>query len=383
MKKKLVLIGGGHAHMMMLAGLRQFIDQGVEVTVIQPSPWHYYSGMGAGMLGGTYSEDEIRFATQRIVEDQGGRFILDRVIRIDPENRRLTLAQSSEQIPYSVLSCNAGSQVREQTIQKIPIRGENIFPVKPIAGLMRAREKIIALAGKRTPRIIVIGGGPSAVEIAGNVRQLSRQHGFAAEITIVCSHQLLGRAPQRVRSLAGRRLAGREITILTNARVSSVEPGTVLLRDNRELAADLIFVAVGVAPSPIFGDSGLPVGPDQGLLVNEFLQSVQYPEIFGGGDCIHFQPSPLDKVGVYAVRQNPVLMHNVLASLAENSGGKSNKKNLQPFDPGGRYLLIYNLGEGYGIFNKWSLSFGGRLPFLLKEYLDRRFMRTYQNPVIS
>ena len=40
MKKRLVLIGGGHAHMMVLANLKAFIDRGYAVTVIQPSPYH-------------------------------------------------------------------------------------------------------------------------------------------------------------------------------------------------------------------------------------------------------------------------------------------------------------------------------------------------------
>ena len=83
MKKKLVLAGGGHAHMMTLAHLHQFVDQGHEVTVIQPSEHHYYSGMGPGMLGGTYAPDEIRFATRRQVEKKGGSFVLGKVAKID------------------------------------------------------------------------------------------------------------------------------------------------------------------------------------------------------------------------------------------------------------------------------------------------------------
>ena len=50
MAKKLLLAGGGHAHMMTLANLHQFVEKGYEVTVVQPSPHHYYSGMGPGML---------------------------------------------------------------------------------------------------------------------------------------------------------------------------------------------------------------------------------------------------------------------------------------------------------------------------------------------
>jgi len=100
------------------------------------------------------------------------------------------------------------------------------------------------------------------------------------------------------------------------------------------------------------------------------LQCTAYPEIFGGGDCIYFKDRPLDKVGVYAVRQNPVLYQNLMASLEGTV--------LQPFDPGGDYLLIFNMGDGTGILRKKRLVFGGRPAFLIKDYIDRKFIRKFQ-----
>jgi len=51
---------------------------------------------------------------------------------------------------------------------------------------------------------------------------------------------------------------------------------------------------------------------------------------------------------------------------------------LKPFDPGGSYLLIFNLGGGKGILRKRWLQFGGRPAFLIKDYIDRRFMKKFQ-----
>ena len=132
----------------------------------------------------------------------------------------------------------------------------------------------------------------------------------------------------------------------------------------------MAFVAIGIRPSPLFRDSGLPTGEDGGLLVNDFLQCVDHPELFGGGDCITLAGSPLARVGVYAVRQNRPLHHNRLAFLEG--------KPLQRFDPGGDYLLILNLGDRRGLFRRKEIVWNGRLAFRLKDYLDRRFMRTFQ-----
>jgi NADH dehydrogenase FAD-containing subunit len=136
------------------------------------------------------------------------------------------------------------------------------------------------------------------------------------------------------------------------------------------VAYDRAFIAAGVEPSPLFGDSGLPVGKDGGLLVNNHLQSVEWPELFGGGDCISLRDWPLEKVGVYAVRQNPVINRNLLAALEG--------RELTSFEPQKNYLLIFNLGDRRGIFIKNGWVWNGRLAFSLKNWIDRRFMSKFQ-----
>jgi len=137
-KKRLVLIGGGHAHMVTLANLHHFTEQGYDVSVIQPSDYHYYSGMGPGMLGGTYKPADIRFATRTVVEQKGGRFVKDKAVKIDPTRQVVTLQHSDEEIGYDVLSCNVGSYVPRDTIST---ESPEIFTAKPIESLLLAQKK--------------------------------------------------------------------------------------------------------------------------------------------------------------------------------------------------------------------------------------------------
>lgn len=368
MKKQLVLIGGGHAHMTTLANLHLFIAKGYGATVIGPSPHHYYSGMGPGMLAKVYRPEDIRFNTRKVVEKQGATFVLGKAVRIDGRAKIVHLADGKT-LPYDVLSCNAGSSV-PQTLPGMETAKE-LFSVKPIERLMEAQARLLALAGQKPISVAIIGGGPSAVEVAGNVWRLLHDAEVALpQITIFAGSGLMPRQSESIRKRVRRSLTRRGIEIVSSARVQKIREGRIVLDSGAIHAADTIFLALGIAPSQLFADSGLATGPDGGLLVNEFLQCPEYPEIFGGGDCIHFQPQPLDKVGVYAVRQNPVLLHNLLASLEGMP--------LEKFEPGGDYLLIYNLGDGTGIFRKRQLVFGGRLAFWLKDYIDRRFMRKFQ-----
>ncbi len=368
MAKHLLLIGGGHAHMVTLANLHKFVEKGYVVSVIQPSEYHYYSGMGPGMLGGTYLPDDIRFATKHVVEKQGGRFILGRAVKIDPDNCEVFLEGADKPVFYDVLSCNAGSFVPED---EVPFNRQEVFTAKPIEALLIARQKIISLSMHREVKVAVIGGGPSAVEIAGNIRQLSeRECVKKASVSLFSGREVMSGMGTRISGLVRKRLSQKGIHLVEGNYTKAIDDGEIILENNESYQADVIFSCIGVRPNTIFRHSGLATGPDGGLLVNSRLQAVDYPNIFGGGDCISFEPSPLDKVGVYAVRQNPVLFHNLMAAM--DGGG------LREFNPGGNYLLIYNLGGGEGFFSRKFISFGGRLAFLVKDYIDRKFVSKFQ-----
>ena len=367
MKKKLVIAGAGHAHMLTMARLSSFVEAGYEVNVIGPCEYHYYSGMGPGMLGNNYSPEEIRFATKTVTEKMGATFTLDHVQRIDPVNQRVQLA-SGDELPYDVLSCNLGSQVPENLTTGPQ---DDVFQVKPIEKLLQARQRILELGSTKKISVGVVGGGPSAVEIAGNVWRLGQEPGMnPINVILFAGSQLLPHHSDGVRRMAYRSLRERDIHIEDNCRVQTVETGRTISAAGKNYDLDIIFVAVGIRPSKVFSESGIPTGPEGGMLVNRYLQSPAYPNIFGGGDCIYFAEAPLDKVGVFAVRQNPVIYHNLLAALRNTV--------FRPFVPGGNYLQIFNMGDDTGIFYRRPVLFGGRVSFWLKNYIDRKFMQHYQ-----
>jgi len=353
--------------MVTLENLHVFVERGHRVTVIGPSPYHYYSGMGPGMLSRTYSPDDIRFATEHVVNKQGGNFILDKAVSINARERTVQL-ESGNSIEYDVLSFNAGSYVPWDMVTGDHI---DIFTVKPIETLLAAQKRILELVSQKKITVGIVGGGPSSLEIGGNIWRLAKDNGkFQPTIQIFAGTKFMSRFPEKIRKMAYRSLKKRNIDVIEDGYAREISSGQVTLESGKCYPADIIFLAVGVRPSTIFTESGLPTGPDGGLLVNKFLQSVAHPEIFGGGDCIYFQDRPLDKVGVYAVRENPVIYHNLMASLEG--------EELHAFDPGGSYLLIFNLGNGKGILGKNSLIFDGRLAFMIKDYIDRKFMREFQ-----
>ena len=365
-RKQLVLVGGGHAHMTVMSKLDHYTECGHHVTLISPYPYHYYSGMGPGLLSGIYRSEEVRFHVQKMVEDRGGTFVQDTVVRVDPK-RRVLFLDSGEQVGYDVASFNVGSHVPERSA---PVSDPNIYTAKPVQNLSKARQAILESGKMGKLRLLVVGGGPSALEISGNLWKLVHDNGMAARVTLLAGQKFLSRFPQKLRRLAMDSFKERGIEVTEGVCVGRIESGNAFLEDGHEYAFDFLFLAWGIRPSALFEESGLPVGKDGGLLVNNYLQSVAFPEIFGGGDCISLQGRTLDKVGVYAVRQNPILYHNLMAAL---DGGM-----MKRFDTSEVYLLLFNLGDGRAIFLRKGWIWYGRFNFLLKDYIDRRFMRKFQ-----
>jgi NADH dehydrogenase FAD-containing subunit len=366
MPKHLVLVGAGHAHLTVMKEIAGFIARGQRVTVVSDGAFQYYSGMGPGLLAGRYRPAEVRFDVATMVTRRGGAFQDDRVTQIDPQRQHLTMATGRE-LTYDVLSLNTGSDVPFLPPATTSIQ---IYPAKPVAVFKDARAKIGERLRNSNLNIAVAGGGPAGVEIAANLRALvRRQHGQAA-ITLLTRGALLSQFAPVVRRKALTKLRQLDICVMEHVGLATIEERTLRLTNDERLVCDFLFPAVGTRPSSLIRAAGLATDAHGGLLVNRYLQSVSHPNVFGGGDCIAFQPRPLQRVGVYAVRQNPILLHNLAAALEDRA--------LEAFTPQEDYLLILNMGDGTGILNRGRLTFGHRPAFWLKHFIDDRFMRRFQ-----
>ncbi len=366
MGKQLVIIGAGHAHLTILKNLQEFTNAGHDVTVVSSSSLHYYSGMGPGMLSGIYRPEEIRFDVKKMSQERGAVFIEDKVVKIHPQKKKIAL-QSGQTLPYDLMSVNTGSFV---PVDAYDSSDDFVIAVKPIENLLNARYKIIEALKHHELRVTIVGGGPTGVEVAGNLDRLVRNESGKCRITLVAGTRLLHQFKSGVRNRVRNALIRRQVQVIEGSRMSAIKDKSVVLADGSEIDSDFVFMAVGVKPSPLFKDSGLTIGQDGGMLVNQYLQSVSYPEIFGGGDCISFEPQPLAKVGVYAVRQNPILFNNLLGFFKDTA--------LEPFHPQKAVLLAFNLGDGTAVVQWHSLVFDGRLGFALKNYIDQTFMKNFQ-----
>jgi NADH dehydrogenase FAD-containing subunit len=365
--KQVILVGAGHAHLHVARQADAFHARDAALTVVSPGTF-WYSGLATGMLGEEFDAEVDQIDSQRVAEEAGGTFIRSRVTGLD-SRRRFVQLENGEELSYDLLSFNVGSEVAAGGIVGAAEHG---WLVKPIARLWDLRQAITAAAYEgRTIRIAVIGGGPTGCEIACNLHGLCERLGAERTVRLIAgTDRLIPNGPLRATRLIHQTLEDYGVALNLNTRVTAVEAGSVLCEGGARYEAEFTVIATGLQPPGWLFAAGLTREAGGGLAVDARLRHPSKARIFGAGDCIDFLPRALPKLGVFGVRQAPVLEHNLLAALDE--GG------LKEYRPQRRYLSILNLGDGRGLAMWGPLAWKGYSAGRLKAWLDRLWMNRYR-----
>lgn len=361
---RVVLVGAGHCHAEIIRNANAFTSRGYSLTVISPDEEHVYSGMAPGILGGSWTGAEASLEVAALARRAGVEFIRDRVTGMDPVGKLLFRGKHPAQ-PYDILSINLGSETVVPSFG-----GENAWPCKPVRSLVdaaRALGETLGAPGSRTVEVAVIGGGFGGIELAANAAAFLGIRGGVTLYTWRLAPSLASH-PRRARYVR-RALDRRGVKVREGVRV---DPG--------EVEADVIVVATGIKPPAVLRDFGFALGRDGALPVDRFLRVIGQEDVFAVGDCADFTPQPLKRVGVFAVRQQPVLLHNLLVRAAVHSGdaSRSTHRQMLPFTDTGRYLEGVNLGPGMGMLYRGRWTLRGAPAWHLKSLIDRRFVRRYR-----
>lgn len=365
--RDLVLLGGGHAHALVLHMWAMNPLPGARVTLVNPGPVAPYTGMLPGLIAGHYRRDEIMLDLVRLASRAGARLILDRGVGIDPAARQIILGGRGP-LAYDVLSVDIGIG---SDLPDLPGFAEHAVAAKPLGPYADWWEAFVTSAPAH-PRLVIIGAGVGGAELALASAHRLHQTGRQADIVLLergtAPLPLMG-APARARLLA--RLAAAGVRIETGVQPAGFGAGRVHLDDGRNLPADFTLSVAGARPQGWLQGTGLTLH-DGFLAVGPTLQTSD-PAIFAAGDCAQLTHAPRPKAGVYAVRAAPVLRHNLAAAL---SGGV-----LRPYHPQADYLKLISLGEQQALADRRiagiSVAPRGQWLWQLKDRIDRAFMAKF------
>ncbi|MFM2043334.1 MAG: selenide, water dikinase SelD [Pseudomonadota bacterium] len=377
--RDLVLVGGGHAHVHVLADFGWRPDAGVRVTLLTPDAATPYSGMLPGLVAGQYRREEVFLDLRRLAAVTGARLIPGRACGID-RAAGLVRVDGAPPIPFDVLSLDIGSS---PPLDDVPGARDHALPVKPVDRFLDALDRMTADGGGqgRPGRLILVGGGAAGVEIAlalcarfrpaGVAPANAGPAGVAPAIILVTRGPLLPGFNERSRRLLRRILADHAVTVREEAPVAAVTAGTVRLEDGSEIAGDAVIWATGAAPQAWLRQTGLALDDRGFVQVDSCLRSVTDPRIFAAGDIAALPDPFVEKAGVFAVRQGPPLadnLHRVLAGLPP-----------EPYRPQRQFLRLVNTGDGRAVAARGPFAAAGRWVWWWKNHIDRAWMRRYQS----
>ncbi|MCL3880784.1 selenide, water dikinase SelD [Marivita sp. GX14005] len=361
--RDLVLIGGGHTHALVLRKWAMDPLPGARLTLIDPNPTAPYSGMLPGFVAGHYSRETLDIDLVQLARAAGARLILGAATGIDLARGDITV-ENRPPVGFDIASIDIGIT---SAMPSLPGFAEHAVPVKPL-GPFAARWNAYR-AGAGPASVAVIGGGVAGAELVMAMAFALRAAHRPATLHLIDDGTALSDLPPKSAARLRRALADLGVTLLENARVTHITENTLHLHDAAPIEAGFITGAAGARAYGWLVQTGLET-KDGFITVDKHLQSSD-PRIFAAGDCAHLTFDPRPKAGVYAVRQAPVLTHNLRAAL---SGGA-----MKPYRPQKDYLKLISTGSKTALGDRFGLSFSGPWVWRWKDHIDRKFMRTFSD----
>ncbi len=321
-----VVIGAGFGGIRVARGLseldlrRDGVECEVAVTLIDANNFHTFQPLLYQVATAGLDSDDVCFPVRAIIrKHRSTRFVLGAVGAVDLAARTVTI-DDGRCIDYDYLVVAAGSVSTNFGIDGVDA---HTFALKTIHDALAIRDHLVARFEVASSRpsgtvdlgMIVVGGGPTGVEMAGSLRELIDKvlrrdfPEFADElvpITLVeAADRVLGPFHPSLSERARRSLVRRGVDVETGTGVDHVEHETVVLADGRRLTAGTIVWATGVKANPVASLLGVELGRGDRIPVLADLSLVDHPEVFAIGD-IALSPTadgrPLPQVAQPAIQ---------------------------------------------------------------------------------
>ncbi|MFH1802792.1 MAG: FAD-dependent oxidoreductase [archaeon] len=336
--KRVVVIGGGFAGSLVAKKLEREFD----LTLIDTKDYFEFTPGVLRFLVEPERAQKIQVLHSQYLKM--AKIVVGEVKKVD---ERKVYVEKKELL-YDYLVICSGSRY------ELPFKEQGVVVASRGKSLIDSCDRL-----KNAKRVVLVGGGLVGVELAGEIVGM---YGGKKKITIIHSgEQLIERNGKRAVVYVERYLKGKGVEVVYGKRVQNVKNGFCLTDKGTKFKADMVFLCTGITPNFEF----LPCEwlDGKGVGVNEFLQVRGREGIFAAGDVTSVVE---EKTAQNAEKQAEVVVRNICALDAGN--------HLERYINKRRPILI-SLGEGQGVLDSSGLVLTGRIPAVMKLFVEWNEMR--------
>ena len=297
-RHRVVVIGAGFGG---LATARALGDAPVDVTIIEANNFHTFQPLLYQVATAGLDSGNVAYAVRGIFRRQRNVDVkMARVTGIDLAARTVAI-DTGDPVGYDTLVIAAGAV---STSFGVPGVDEYAYPLKQLDDAIAVRRRIIdqferaaadpSLVDDGALNVVVCGGGPTGVEMAGGLMELFDkvlQHDFpdlpvrwARVVLVEAADRLLSPFSEQSSSRALGTLTRRRVEVRLGVGVQEVGPTRVTLADGTVIPAHTVIWAAGVAASPLAAMVGTETTRGGRLVVEHDLSLPGHPEVFAIGD---------------------------------------------------------------------------------------------------
>ncbi len=386
-KPRVIIIGGGFGG---LWAAKALANKPVEVTLIDRKNHHVFQPLLYQVATAVLSPGEIAQPIRRILHKfKNIEVILGEVVGFDKENNSVTLADGSK-VGYDYVIVSAGARHsyfgHDQWEKQAP-------GLKTIEDAVEIRRRVLMafelaereayLTGvQRQLNFVVVGGGPTGVELAGAIAGIARQ-ALAIDFKVIDtrkakvmlfegSDKILGTFGTDLSASAKSQLESTGVEVRLNSFVTDVEPGRVRVGDDW-IECDVVLWATGVAASPLGKSLGVETDKAGRVLVEPDLTIPGFNNIFVIGDMamlLQKDGEPVPGVSPAAMQMGETTAANIINDIK----GKP-RKNFTYVNRG----TMATIGRTKAIADIQGFQFKGFIAWLMWLFLHVMFLIGFRN----
>jgi NADH dehydrogenase len=331
-REKIIVVGGGFAGLSFARLL--FKNKHYQVTLVDKNNYNYFTPLLYQVATSFLDPSSISYPFRKMFRDKGVRFRMAELLRVDTEKKTIQLSDGA--LSYDHLVFAAGTKTNffgNEGIREKAISIKGIDDALYMRNeLMKTMEKAVIETDpaerKRLLTIVVAGGGPTGVEIAGMLAEMKRYilgkdypelKGAGGSIHIVDGTSvLLAPMSDKTHKEAYQALTELDVKIKLNTRVNSYDGHIVKLSDGGEIETKTLIWAAGVTSHTFEGIPETSLGAGNRMVTNAYNQVTGLDNVWAIGD-ISIQetdtayPKGHPQLAQPAIQQGKALAKNFLA----------------------------------------------------------------------